>query len=342
MIINSKSNRELLERLVEEGNVLPFVFNRKTPGGDYAWTTVPRMLDSSLDTPLKRLNYFHNKVRSLGLDEPIMADQPDPDIEWALVHEITADEIDNQYSQERAKEEGSIWNIDKPYSAIFMTKDTHDRVLRDKNKDLCIVDPIADCVDIRLYNKENGIIGTVHSSAIFSTHDLILKSMDFAKNHFGISADNWIAVVGPYASSNWYYYDNIPRFATLVEAYFDENAGEKGKWKTRQILRDGKPIILPEWKDYLYITEEDGRKVIRIDYRKKTEDQIRESGLLAENVVYSADCTIDDESYYSNARRRITGEREGRNLMGIAFTHSPKGKELLRKARDKKNGIIVG
>lgn len=324
MIINVRNNKDLLMEIIEDGIVLPFTLNKATIGGDYAWTTLKNMLPGSMDTPLKRLNYFHSRIRPFGLDEVIMADQKDPNTNGIVVHEMKAEEINKQYEEKRAKDEGSIWNIDKPYSAIFITKETHDKILRDQNRDICIAHPVADCVDIRLYNKDNGIIGTVHSSAEFSTHNLILKSVEYACDHFKVSKDSWIAIVGAYASANFRYYDELPKFAIAPG----------------QLDKDGNQVIRPEWVDYLNITMQDGRKVIEVDYRRKTEDQIAESGLT--KVIYSSDCTIDNPFYFSHSRSILNNEREGRNLMGIAFTDSPKGGKLLVKARETKNGIIIG
>lgn len=336
MIINSRTNKELLERLVKEGIVLPFTFNKATSDGPL--TTIRRLFPESMADPMVRLKHFQGIVRPLGLDEPIMPDQRNPDLDWLTVHEITSDEIDAQFETDLAKKQGSIWNVDKPYSAIFMTKKTHDNVLNKHGKDISLVEAIADCVHLKLVSEDYGVIGSVHSSAQYSTHDLILKSMDFAYKHFGIPEGKWIAIVGAFASSNWYY-DSIPKFATLLgEPY----KGEDNKWHQDQILKNGLPIILPEWEDYLHFVEKDGKKCVEIDYRKKTEDQMEACGFNPENVIYSGDCTITDSRYYSNARCFITGEKEGRNLSGIAFTDSPKGRQLLLKAKDNRSNIIIG
>ena len=338
MVYNARTNVELLVKIIQEGIVLPFIFNKATINGDIPWTTMKRMFPKSMEDPMARLNCFHDRVRPLGLDEPIMPDQKDPDLNEIVIHEITAEEIDEQYEKDLAKEQGSIWNVDKPYSAIFMTKETHDKVEKKHHKNVSLVEAVADCVHIKLVSEDYSVIATIHSSAQFSTHDLISKSMDFAYDHFGIPEDKWIVIVGAYASSNWYY-DDIPRFATLLDEPYED---EDGKWHQNQVLKDGKPIILPEWKDYLHFSEKDGEKLVEIDYKKKTEDQVEECGFDKMKVIYNGDCTITNPNYYSNARRFITHEQEGRNLSGIAFVDSPKGKRLLLSARNIKNGIIIG
>ena len=272
---------------LEKLGVIPFTLKKDTIKDDYiiSWTTSPRFYDEDMKDSKKRVNYVFNNVKKAGIDEMVMPDQPS---NGEKCHEITYDEIADFYKTDLAHKEGTLWNVPKEYDAVFMTRETHFRVLEDFGRSISLVYPAADCAIVRLYDKKNDVIGLTHSDISHTTKNIVGDMVEFMKNHFGSNTDDIIVFVGAFAQDGMIW-DKYPPFA--------ENNPE-------------------EWKNYIEKIDETH---FNIQYGDKLYDQLIESGLSKDNIYFDKDNTIKDENYFSNNRSKLLNEREGRNLFGITF-----------------------
>ncbi len=264
-----------------------FTLKKDTIKDDYiiSWTTSPRFYGEDMKDSKKRVNYVFNNVKKVGIDEMVMPDQPS---NGEKCHEITYDEIADFYKTDLAHKEGTLWNVPKEYDAVFMTRETHFRVLEDFGRSISLVYPAADCAIVRLYDKKNDVIGLTHSDVSHTTKNIVGDMVEFMKNHFGSNTDDIIVFVGAFAQDGMIW-DKYPPFA--------ENNPE-------------------EWKNYIEKIDETH---FNIQYGDKLYDQLIESGLSKDNIYFDKDNTIKDENYFSNNRSKLLNEREGRNLFGITF-----------------------
>ncbi|MBQ8131879.1 MAG: laccase domain-containing protein, partial [Bacilli bacterium] len=211
-------------------------------------------------------------------------------------HEITLEEFLDYYNQDKTKQENTIWNIEKNYTAIFMTKDTHDKLKQKVGRSVSLVYPAADCAIVRYYDKKKNVIGLTHSNGWYTGENLVGKMTDYMKNHFRSNLEDIEVYVGAFAHSDWIY-NGIPPFV--------------GKQ-----LEDGSIEYRGEWKKYI---EKLDQNKIKINYGDLLYKQIIESGISNNNLYFSKENTLFEKDYYSHARSMNTKEKEGRNLFGISF-----------------------
>ena len=237
---------------LEKLGVIPFTLKKDTIKDDYiiSWTTSPRFYDEDMKDSKKRVNYVFNNVKKAGIDEMVMPDQPS---NGEKCHEITYDEIADFYKTDLAHKEGTLWNVPKEYDAVFMTRETHFRVLEDFGRSISLVYPAADCAIVRLYDKKNDVIGLTHSDISHTTKNIVGDMVEFMKNHFGSNTDDIIVFVGAFAQDGMIW-DKYPPFA--------ENNPE-------------------EWKNYIEKIDETH---FNIQYGDKLYDQLIESGLSKDNI----------------------------------------------------------
>ena len=272
---------------LEKLGVIPFTLKKDTLKDDYiiSWTTSPKFYGEDMKDSKTRVNYVFNNVKKTGLDEMVMPDQPN---NGEICHEITYDEVAESYKTDLAHKEGTLWNVSKNYDAVFMTRETHYRVLEDFGRSLSLVYPAADCAIVRLYDKKNDVIGLTHSDIAHTTKNIVGDMVKFMKDNFSSNIEDIIVFVGAFAQDGMIW-DKYPPFA------------QKN----------------PEaWANYI---EQIDETHFNVQYGDKLYDQLLESGLSKENIYFDKDNTIKDETYFSNNRSKLLNEREGRNLFGITF-----------------------
>ena len=296
------------EYLLSHG-AIPFTLNKKTTGDFiHSWNTSPRFFPDDMKSAPVRIKFFMDHAKMVGLDDLVVPDQEVGDKLIEECHEITFDDFKEYYASNIAKEQGTIWNVDKFYNAVFMSKDTYDKVKEEFNRSISLVFPAADCAVVRFYDPKKNIIGITHSDAVHTTRDIIGKSINYMIDHFGSSKDDIEVYVGAFAKDGWTY-DKMPSFA----------------------------LDNTEWNSY--IEEKDGKYVI--NYGDKIYDQIKDTGVNMDNVYFDPDNTLFNDNYFSNSRSfnsrvdRVPTYREGRNMMGITFDKD----EVIDKAE--KNGTIL-
>lgn len=299
-------NLEVNTEFLESHSAVPFTLNKRTTGDHiHSWNTAPSFFPESMrgreNAPI-RIRFLMDHAHQVGLDDLAMPDQPTGPNLIEECHEITYEEFVEYYTSNTYKEQGTIWNVAKNYTTIFMTKETHDRILEEFGRSVSLVYPAADCAVVRFYDPVHEVIGLTHSDAARTTDNIVGHSIKYMVEHFGSSLDDIEVYVGAFASHGWTY-DIMPGFASEKDS-------------------EGKVIGLnAEWENY--IEEVDGRFLIH--YGDKIYDQIEASGVNMEHIYFDPDNTLFHNDYFSNARSynsRVDGVpayREGRNLFGITF-----------------------
>ena len=303
---NSVKSIEINEEYLKSHRAIPFTLNKATTketGKEiYSWNTVPRFFPEEMKASPVRIKYLMDHVKQVGLDDLAMPDQPKEEDLVEECHEITLEEVKKYYLSETYQKQGTIWNIPKNYTSIFMTKDTHDKIVEEFGRSISLVYPAADCAVVRFYDPKKDVIGITHSDAGRTTNNIIGKSIDYMKNHFHSNLNHIKVFVGAFAKEGWTY-DKIPDFA----AKKDEEGNGIG--------------INEQWSNY--IKETKGNYLI--NYGDKIYDQIKESGIEEDNIFFDPDNTLFHDQYFSNSRSfhsKVNGVptyKEGRNLMGITF-----------------------
>lgn len=280
-------NEEMLESL----GVIPFTLKKDTLKDKYiiSWTTSPRFYSEDMKDSKKRVDYVFNNAKQVGLDEMAMPDQPKG---GEVCHELTYDEVRESYNTDLAHREGTIWNVPKNYDAVFMTRETHFRVMEDFGKSISLVYPAADCAIVRMYDKKNDVIGLTHSDIAHTTNNIIGSMTTYMKEQFNSNPEDIMVFVGAFAQDGMIW-DKYPTFAE----------GHKEEWDK-------------------YIEKIDDTHY-NIQYGDKLYDQLIEAGLSKDNIYFDKDNTVKDTNYFSNNRSKLLNEREGRNLFGITFDSLP-------------------
>ena len=274
---------------LESLGVIPFTLRKDSIDGEQivSWNTSPRFFSEK--DPQKRINYVFGNAKKVGLDDMAMPDQPKG---GEPCHEITYEEISESYKTDTASKEGTIWNIPKNYDSVFMTRETHFRIMEDFGRSVSLVYPAADCAVVRMYDKKNNVIGLTHADIVHTTSNIVGEMVEFMKGHFGSNPEDIIVFVGAFAQDGMIW-DKFPPFA-------EQNKEEWGR----------------------YIEKVDDTHY-NIQYGDKLYDQLVASGLSTDNIFFDRDNTIENDSYFSNNRSKLNNERDGRNLFGITFDSLP-------------------
>ena len=314
-----KYNEELIGKLINEGSPVVFTLNKYTTNKEIiSWNTGKKFFPEDMQDASIRIGYMLDNARLVGLDDLAMPDQPTNEKLIEECHELTLEEILGFYQTETAQREGTLWNVDKNYSAIFMRKSTYDEVQNLTGRSVSLVFPCADCAVARFYDPEHDVIGITHSDAVHTTREIIPKSVKYMEEHFGTDPSKLEVFVGAFASEGWTY-DKLPAFALDKDEY-------------------GNPTGLNSvWQGYI-VPDGDRYQIL---YGEIIFDQIASTGVRVENISFSPDNTLFDDNYFSNSRsfntkvNGITTYREGRNMMGITF-----GKEKVLENKEAQNVII--
>ena len=296
-------------------DAVPFTLNKKTTGNYiYSWNTAPRFYPDDMKDASIRIRYVFGNAKKVGLDDMAMPDQPSGDKLVEEVHELTFDEVSSYYENDIYKKQGTIWNVDKPYDAVFLTREVHDQIKEKYGRSVSLVYPCADCAVVRFYDPKNNVVGLTHSDAVHTTSNIVAKCIEYMQSHFGSNIEDIEVFVGCFAKDDWTY-DVVPPFA----------------------YAPNKVSLNECWKDYIDLV----RDSYVIHYGDRLYDQIRESGVSSDNIYFDPSNTLFDDDYFSNSRSynsRVDGVptyREGRNLMGITFDYD----QLTKESND--NGVIL-
>ena len=279
------------EETLESFGVIPFTLRKDTLKDEeiISWTTSPRFFSEKMKDSKKRVDYVFGNVKKVGLDEMAMPDQPK---DGEVCHELTFEEVMNQYSNEKAYKEGTFWNVDKKYDSVFMRRETHFNIMEFFGRSVSLVYPAADCAVIRMYDKKRDVIGITHSDIKHTTNNIIGEMVKYMQEHFGSNLEDIIVFVGAFAQTGMVW-DKYPPFA-------EENK--------------------EEWENYIEKIDDSHYNIL---YGDKIYDQIIASGLKEDNIYFDKDNTVDNINYFSNNRSKLLNEREGRNLIGITFDSLP-------------------
>ena len=282
-------NENELESL---GGVIPFTLRKDTVEGEHiiSWTTSPKFYkDTDLKSSKERVAYVFGEARKVGLDEMVMPDQPK---DGEVCHEITYEEIAEQYKTDLAHEEQTLWNVPKNYDSVFMTRETHFRVMEDFGRSISLVFPAADCAIVRFYDKKKDVIGITHSDISRTSRNIVGEMVKYMQEHFGSNPEDIIVFVGAFAQDGMIW-DKYPPFA------------------------EEHPEV---WQNYIEKVDDTH---YNIQYGDRLYDQLVESGLSQDNIYFDKENTVKNENYFSNNRTKLLGERDGRNLFGITFDSLP-------------------
>ena len=277
------------EETLETLGVIPFTLKKDTLEGEYiiSWNTSPKFFSEK--DPQKRIDYVFGNAKKVGLDELAMPDQPKG---GEPCHEITYEEIAESYKTDTASREGTIWNIPKNYDSVFMTRETHFRIMEDYGRSVSLVYPAADCAIVRMYDKKKDVIGLTHSDIAHTTNNIVGDMVEFMKDRFGSNPEDIVVFVGAFAQDGMIW-DKYPPFAEQNQE---------------------------EWGDYI---EKIDDTHFHVQYGDKLYDQLIAAGLSSESIYFDKDNTIKNDTYFSNNRSKLNNEREGRNLFGITFDSLP-------------------
>lgn len=277
-------------KMLESLGATPFTLRKDSLNEDViTWTTTPSHYSEDMQDRVKRVNYVFGNLNKIGVDEMIMPDQPKV---GERCHELTYEEVLKDYKTSLAHNEGSIWNIDRNYDSIFMTRETHYRIMEDMGRSISLTFPAGDCAIVRVYDKEKDIIGLTHSGIAQTTTNIIGDMISYMKEHFNSNIDDIKVFVGAFAHEGMIW-DKYPPFA-------EEN---------------------PEvWKDYIKKIDDNHYDIL---FGNKIYDQLIETGLKEDNIYFDPDNTVKNKEYFSNNRIKLLKERMGRNLFGITFDGLP-------------------
>lgn len=305
---NEINNLRINEEYLNSHRAIPFTLSKKLKGVEvHTWNTNQAFFPEEMknkkegevvinNSPI-RMKYFMDNVKEVGLDDLAMPDQPKGEKLVEDCHEITFEEFVEYYESDTAKKQGTIWNVDKNYTAIFMTKDTFDKIQEKYHRSISLVFPAADCAVVRYYDKDKEIIGLTHSDGWYTGENIVGKMTEYMKEHFQSDIEKLEVYVGAFAKEDWEY-TGLPNFAV--------NKDEEGNILSYH----------GDWSDYI---ESIGDNKYKLHYGDMLYNQLVQSGILKDNIYFSPENTLFNKEYFSHSRSVVEQEKEGRNLFGITF-----------------------
>lgn len=278
------------EEMLETLGVTPFTLRKDTLDDNiHTWTTVKRFFPEEMRDQKQIMTYVFGNLEKVGLDEIIAPDQPKG---GEVCHELTYEEILNDYKTPIAHEDGTQWLVPKNYDSIFLTRETHYQVMEDMGRNISLVFSAADCAIVRMYDKEKDVIGLTHSDLKHTSTNIVGSMVNYMEEHFGSKKENIMVFVGAFAHEGMIW-DKVPPY---LEEY-------------------------PEvWTGYIEKIDESHYEIL---FGNKLYDQIVESGISKENIYFDPDNTIKNDKYFSNNRDKHTNSQQGRSMFGITFDGLP-------------------
>ena len=164
--------------------------------------------------------------------------------------------------------------------------------LTTNKKDKALSLTFADCTPIYLYDKQQKIIGNIHSGWKGTTKKIAKKSIEFMKEKYNSNPEDIICVIGP----------------TIRKCHFE-------------VQQDVKDIFYNEFK---YMQDIDNI----IEYNEKTKSYfidtvlinknlLKEEGIIEENIIDSKVCTYCNSNIMHSYRKE--GKKSGRNAALICL-----------------------
>ncbi|MBK9246865.1 MAG: peptidoglycan editing factor PgeF [Ignavibacteria bacterium] len=143
---------------------------------------------------------------------------------------------------------------------------------------LCVL--VADCCGILLYDQDNKAVGALHSGWKGTYLNIAAKGVNTMVQNFG----------------------TIPE---LLKAYLSPCASEHN-YQVRKDVAELFPTAVVQISEEYYL----------FNNRLRIKEQLLESGLKAENITISSECTISNTNYHSYRR---DGAKSGRSCVYIGL-----------------------
>lgn len=128
----------------------------------------------------------------------------------------------------------------------------------------------ADCQAVMLYDPEHGAVANIHSGWRGSVANIIAKTVGAMTAAYGTNPAALVAAISP---------------------SLGPCCGEFTQYHTELPLALHAYQVRPNYFDFWAISR----------------DQLRDSGVLVENIEIAGRCTVCDENYFSYRRERVTG-----------------------------------
>ena len=167
----------------------------------------------------------------------------------------------------------------------FSVSDKTDALVTD-NKDVVLALLTADCLQITIYDPIQKTVGLIHAGFKWQDAGIIDKTFKIMQEKFSTKAENVLIHLGNCISVNHYRWDkNIFKNST------------EDSWVRRCLTKDNYP-------ERPYI----------IDLRKSAILNLKDLGLLEENIYDTGIDCYTDKRYFSHVRSVFTDEKDGRHI----------------------------
>lgn len=179
-----------------------------------------------------------------------------------------------------------ILTVSQNDASLYATKTKEGDALLTNQKGIFLFMMTADCLPIIIFDPVKEVLALVHCGWKSTEEKIIQKVIQKMMDDYKSEARNVIAVIGP---------------GIHKESYRFPNPIQKS---------------LPGWKLFLS-NADDGQ--ISVDLPGYNVFQLKQSGILSENIEVSPADTVKDKNYFSHYRSVCTGEAEGRfcTVVGI-------------------------
>ncbi|MBT3355940.1 peptidoglycan editing factor PgeF [bacterium] len=154
-----------------------------------------------------------------------------------------------------------------------------------KEKKVCIVILVADCVPILLFDKEKKVIAAVHAGWKGTLQEIVAKTIKKMKKDFHCKSENILAGMGPSIGSCHF---------EVKKDVFD---------KFRKAFGNYNEALMQ------------GKKRMFIDLWELNKQQLLQAGLLEEKIEIMEKCTVCEDDKFFSARRG----QKGRFVVGIVL-----------------------
>ena len=144
----------------------------------------------------------------------------------------------------------------------------------------------ADCLQITAYDFKNKVLALIHSGFKWQNAGMINKTFNMMKEEFGTNLKNVLVHLGNCIAPEYYRWDeNIL------------NNVNKNSWIYKTLEKDDHP-----------------KRAYKINLRKAARFNLRDIGVLDENIFDSDIDCYTNENYFSHVRSVYTKEKEGRHI----------------------------
>ncbi len=155
-----------------------------------------------------------------------------------------------------------------------------DALITEEN-DIYLVVSTADCLPVAVYDKSKKVIANIHSGWRGTEKKIVTKAVKKMMTKFGSKPENMVVFIGP--GINRHNFEVGPEVAEL----FDKK----------------------------YIEESDGK--FYVDLLANVKDQLKELGIIDDNIECCDLCTYDEEEYLHSHRRDKTKSGRMFSVIGM-------------------------